>query len=89
MIATVQIRIIAETREQADAAITALRRHIGTAHVSITAPRQGRKGDEYLAYGTFQCEVPEETATAPATGPTQRLAATGPTQRLYKRRKQP
>lgn len=86
MIKTVQIRIIAPDQRTAELAIAALQNSVGSARVALTTPRRGRKGSEYLTYGTLQ--VDDETtitieAPAPAaTGPTTRLAATGRTRKL-------
>jgi hypothetical protein len=85
MIKTVQIRIIAPDEATAKLAIAALQNSVGSARIALAAPHKGRRGDEYLTYGTFQ--IDDETtltieAPAAATGPTTRLAATGPTKRL-------
>jgi hypothetical protein len=89
VIKTVQIRIIAPDARTAELAIAALQNSVGSARVALTTPRKGRKGDEYLTYGTLQVDT-QTTVTievpAPATGATERLAATGPEKRL--RRKQ-
>jgi hypothetical protein len=76
MITTVQIRLIADTRDEALAAIAELRNYVGNARISLASPREGRKGRQWLAYGTFQFESgesPTVVALAPATGPTTRL----------------
>lgn len=83
-ITTVQVRIIADTRDEALSAIAELRSLCGTTRIIIGSPSEGRKG-QFLAYGSFQFEGSEPpTITAPpaATGKTQRLAATGKTRRL-------
>ena len=90
MIKTVQIRIIAPDERSAELAIKALQQSVDTARVVLTTPRKGRKGDEYLTYGTLQ--IGNETSVeivAPAlaaTGDTTRLAATGKTQRRRRTR---
>ena len=99
MIKTAQIRIIADTQEEAQQAIAALKDAIGMARVAINSPRQGRDkaGDgkpPWLAYGTFQFEAAAPTPQRPvaqpkaATGTTRRpatpKAATGATRRLAK-----
>ena len=56
MIKTVQIRIIAPDSRTAQLAIAALQNSVGSARVALTTPRQGRKGDEWLTYGTFQVD---------------------------------
>jgi len=87
MFKTAQIRIIADTQEEAQQAIAALRDAIGTARVAINSPRQGRDKagggkPPWLAYGTFQFEI---AAPAPRQGPVaQPKAATGPTRRPSK-----
>jgi hypothetical protein len=79
MITTVSIRLIAESEAEARAAITELRGSVGSARIALSSPRKGRKGVEWLAYGTFQFEREEPpTVVAPAV-------ATGPTIRLRKR----
>jgi hypothetical protein len=88
VIKTVQIRIIAPDERTAQLAIAALQNSVGSARIALATPRQGRRGDEYLTYGTFQ--IDDETtvtieAPAAATGPTTRLAATGPTKRLRRK----
>ncbi|HEU5103251.1 MAG TPA: hypothetical protein VFU22_29725, partial [Roseiflexaceae bacterium] len=73
----------------------ALQNSVGSARIALTTPRKGRKGDEYLTYGTFQ--IDDETTltiTGPdiarksraAAAPTAKVitpkAATGATKRL-------
>lgn len=86
MITTVQIRIIAPDERTAKLAIAALQTSVGSARIALTAPRRGRKGDEYLTYGTFQIDddttLTVEAPAPAATGPTQQLAATGKTRKL-------
>jgi hypothetical protein len=77
MVKVVQLRLIAETQADAQAAIAALRDAIGSARVALSSPAQGRKGG-WLAYGTLQIEA----EVPAATGSTERLAATGKTTRL-------
>lgn len=81
MIKTVQIRIIAPDQRTAELAIVALQNTVGSARVALTAPRKGRKGDEYLTYGTLQ--VDDETMIT-IEGPPP-AAATGVTKRLSRR----
>lgn len=71
-VSTVQIRIIADSEAEAEAAIAALRDGLGSSRVAITSPRQGRKGSEWLAYGTLQIETPDAEPSA-YTGKTRRL----------------
>lgn len=78
MIRTVSIRVIAPDRRTAELACAALQSAVGSSRIALGAPRQGRKGDEYLSYGTFQIDdettlTIEAPAPAPATGPTTRL----------------
>lgn len=86
MIKTVQIRIIAPDEATAKLAIAALREHVGSARIALAAPHRGRKGSEYLTYGTLQVDDDTTlTIEAPAaTGPTTRIAATGKTRKLRK-----
>src|SRR5262245_30865488 len=85
MIATVQIRLLADSETEARAAIEALRSAVGAARIALSSPSEGRRGG-WLAYGTFQFDADEPPAThapAPAsTGPTTRLAASGKTRKL-------
>lgn len=74
MIATVQIRLVADNEADALSAIAALRDSVGTARVALSSPHEGRRG-QWLSYGTLQVEP----LTVTASGPTQRLAATGKT----------
>jgi hypothetical protein len=86
-IATVQIRLLADSEAEARAAIEALRSAVGAARIALSSPREGRKGSQWLTYGTFQCETDEPptiSAPPPATGPTTRLATTGKTRKLRK-----
>lgn len=96
MITTVQIRLIADSRDEALAAIAELRQTIGTSRISINSPRQGRDkaGDgnpPWLAYGTFQFDREEPpTVVAPPALVARKsqaktpAATTGPTKRLRK-----
>jgi len=79
VIKTVSIRIIAPDAATAELAIAALQNSVGSARVALSRPRLGRRGEEYLTYGTLQVDdqttVTIEALEAPAaTGKTTKLA---------------
>jgi hypothetical protein len=56
MVKVVQLRLVAETEADAQAAIAALRDAVGSARVALSSPHEGRKGG-WLCYGTLQIEA--------------------------------
>ncbi len=77
---TVQIRLVG-TEEAVRAAIVELEGNLGV-RCQIPPPRKGRKGDEWLAYGTLvapDTNIPTTSAAVQAyTGVTRRLGRRKP-----------